>query len=213
MQQQFSLIEILEFDPRYRAMFINSLGGFKSLTLIGSVNDNDQTNLAIFSSFFHLGANPALFGFIVRPDSAQRHTLKNILVTKGFTVNHVSEDFYIKAHQTSARYPQEISEFEAAGLTPEFVDGFRPPFVKESQVKFGAQFVRSVDVIENGTTMVIASIDRVTVPDDCVSSDGFIDLEKAGTITCSGLDSYHKTTRIDRLSYAKPDIVPERLRK
>ena len=32
----------------------------------------------------------------------------------------------------------------------------------------------------------------------------FIDLEKANTITCSGLDSYHKTIQIDRLSYAKP---------
>jgi hypothetical protein len=35
--------------------------------------------------------------------------------------------------------------------------------------------------------------------------DGFIDLEKANTITCSGLDSYHKTIQLDRLSYAKPD--------
>lgn len=192
-------------------MFINSLGGFKSLTLIGSVNENDQTNLAIFSSFFHLGANPALFGFIVRPDATQRHTLNNILATKDFTVNHVSEEFYIKAHHTSAKYSQEISEFEATGSTPEYIDGFRPPFVKESHVKFGAHFVRSVDIIENGTTMVIASIDRVMIPGDCIGSDGFIDLEKAGTITCSGLDSYHKTTRIGRLSYAKPDTVPESL--
>ncbi|RYY60748.1 MAG: flavin reductase family protein [Chitinophagaceae bacterium] len=209
MQQHYSINDILAFEQRYRAMFINSLGGFKSLTLIGSVNENNQANLAIFSSFFHLGANPALFGIIVRPDSAQRHTLKNIMAVKEFTVNHVREDFYIKAHQTSARYPREVSEFEATGLNPEYVDGCRPPFVKESHVKFGARFVRSIDIVENGTTMVIASIDRVIVPDDCIGSDGFIDLEKAGSITCSGLDSYHKTTRIDRLSYAKPDTLPQ----
>ncbi|RYY56072.1 MAG: flavin reductase family protein [Chitinophagaceae bacterium] len=211
MQQHYSIDDILAFEQRYRAMFINSLGGFKSLTLIGSADENDRTNLAVFSSFFHLGANPPLFGFIVRPDSAQRHTLRNILATSQFTVNHVSEDFHVKAHQTSARYPKEISEFDAAGLTPEYADGFRPPFVKESHLKFGAQFVRSVDIIENGTTLVIASIDRVLFPENCVGSDGFIDLEKAGTITCSGLDSYHKTIRIDRLSYAKPDTIPAKL--
>ena len=35
--------------------------------------------------------------------------------------------------------------------------------------------------------------------------DGFIDLEKAETITCIGLDSYHTTRKIARLSYAKVD--------
>jgi len=43
------------------------------------------------------------------------------------------------------------------------------------------------------------------VPQDCLEEDGFISLEKANTITCSGLDSYHKTIQLDRLSYAKSD--------
>jgi hypothetical protein len=32
-----------------------------------------------------------------------------------------------------------------------------------------------------------------------------LDIEKAKTITCSGLDSYHKTERLARLTYAKAD--------
>jgi hypothetical protein len=36
--------------------------------------------------------------------------------------------------------------------------------------------------------------------------DGYVDIEKAETITISGLDNYHETKRIARLSYAKPDI-------
>ena len=36
--------------------------------------------------------------------------------------------------------------------------------------------------------------------------DGFVDIEKANSITCSGLDSYHKTIQLDRLSYAKPNL-------
>ena len=40
---------------------------------------------------------------------------------------------------------------------------------------------------------------------DYVLEDGFVDIEKAGSMTVSGLDSYHKTNRIARLSYAKTD--------
>jgi len=53
--------------------------------------------------------------------------------------------------------------------------------------------------------MVIGEINHVYYPENCLGEDGFLDLEKANTITCSGLDSYHKTVQLDRLSYAKPD--------
>lgn len=72
---------ILRLDTRQRAALINSLSGFKSLNLIGSISSSKITNLAIFNSVFHLGANPPLMGFIIRPDSVDRHTLQNILDT------------------------------------------------------------------------------------------------------------------------------------
>ena len=43
------------------------------------------------------------------------------------------------------------------------------------------------------------------LPDDAVCQDGFLDLQKTGTLTISGLDSYHTTERLTRLSYAKPN--------
>ncbi len=205
MQKEFSLQDILNFEQRYRATFINSLGGFKSLALIGTVNKNKQTNLAVFNSLFHLGANPPMFGFIIRPDSVDRHTLNNILTTSEFTVNHVFESFYKQAHQTSARYNSATSEFEATGLTPEFKGEYKAPFVKESKIQIAADFVRKIDLIENGTILIIAQIKNISMPQDCVLSDGFIDLEKAGSLTCSGLDSYHSTKKIARLIYAKPN--------
>ena len=141
MEKEITLNNILGFEQRYRATLINSLGGFKSVALIGTINSKGITNLAIFNSFFHLGANPPLFGFIVRPDSVERHTLTNILETKQFTVNHIQESFYKQAHQTSARYDSKISEFEATGLTAEYKTGHIAPFVKESAVKIAAEFI------------------------------------------------------------------------
>jgi hypothetical protein len=53
--------------------------------------------------------------------------------------------------------------------------------------------------------MIIGEIKEVYIPENCLCEDGFLDLEKANTLTCSGLDSYHRTVKIDRLSYAKPN--------
>jgi flavin reductase (DIM6/NTAB) family NADH-FMN oxidoreductase RutF len=204
MQTSFSVADILNFEQRYRATFINSLTGFKSVALIGTANEVGHTNLAIFNSIFHLGANPPMFGFVVRPHSVERHTLDNILNTGQLTVNHIQEPFYQQAHQTSARYPAHQSEFDATGLTPVYHEGCVAPFVQESNIQIAAEFVRKIDVEENGTLIIVARITAVHLPEDCIATDGYIDVEQAGSITCVGLDSYHRTTRIGRLPYAKP---------
>ena len=73
--------KIAAMDKKYRASLINSLSGFKSVSLIGTINKNKKENLAIFSSVVHIGSYPALIGFIQRPHSVERHTLENILET------------------------------------------------------------------------------------------------------------------------------------
>jgi|GWRWMinimDraft_12_1066020.scaffolds.fasta_scaffold20742_2 flavin reductase (DIM6/NTAB) family NADH-FMN oxidoreductase RutF len=204
-------IDISKMESRFRASFINSLGGFKSVILIGTKNKNGQENLAIFNSLIHLGANPALCAFIVRPDLSPRHTLENILETKFYTINHLNENIYKAAHQSSARYPKEKSEFEAVGLKSEQKDTFFAPFVKDSLIKFGCEFVQKIPIELNGTTLIIGKIIEIYIPENCIGKDGFVDIEQAGTLTVSGLDSYHSTKKIARLSYAKPDLIPTEL--
>jgi flavin reductase (DIM6/NTAB) family NADH-FMN oxidoreductase RutF len=204
----FDTEDLLQMETRYRASFINSLGGFKSVILVGTQNKQKETNLAIFNSFIHIGANPALCAFIVRPDVSPRHTLENILETGYYTINHLNEDIYKNAHQTSARYPREISEFDAVKLKTSYLDDFFAPFVAESEVKLGCEFQQRIDIELNGTSLIIGKIVKIEVPEKCIQTDGFIDIELAGSLTVSGLDSYHKTERLSRLSYAKPDKWP-----
>lgn len=203
-QRQLTSSDIMNMDLRYRAAFINSLSGFKSVALIGSINRSGKTNVAIFNSLVHIGANPPYIGFISRPDSVDRHTLSNIQETSYYTINHIHENIYQQAHQTSARYPKDISEFEATGLTPEFKEGFKAPFVYESHIQLGIEFKEQIKINSHQTVLVVGEIREVHFPSHCLSEDGYLDIEKAQSITCSGLDSYHKTERLARLSYAKP---------
>ena len=108
MERQFSADVWTKWDRFYRANFLNSLSGFKSASLIGTISESGIPNLAIFSNIVHLGADPALIGFVNRPLAAAPDTIANIQATGVYTINHIQEAFYQKAHQTSAKYPAEM---------------------------------------------------------------------------------------------------------
>ncbi len=197
--------QILNMEKQERVHFANSLGGFKSIGLIGTQNIKSQTNLAIVDSILHIGSNPPLFGMVFRPGAVARHTLENILETGFYTINHITEKIHKQAHQTSARYDRDCSEFDETGLTTEFKNNFFAPFVKESNIQLAMEFKEKITLSINNTVLLIGEVKDVYFPENCLQKDGFLDIEKAESITCSGLDSYHKTKQISRLSYAKPD--------
>ena len=205
MKLNFNSESIMSLDKNKRVQLINSLGGFKSVSLIGTSDLEGNTNLAIFSSIFHIGANPPLIGLIFRPSPPERNTYNNIIDTGFYTINHINESIYRQAHQTSARYDQTESEFEITNLKPEYKDNFFAPYVAESNIQLGIEFKETITIPINNTTMIIGEITQIYIPENCLSEDGFVDIEKANSITCSGLDSYHKTVQLDRLNYAKPN--------
>lgn len=195
---------ILDFEKLYRATFVNSISGFKSASLIGTISKKSKTNLAIFSSVTHVGANPPALGFLMRPVSVDRHTYRNIKATGYYTINHINKEIFKKAHQTSARYDEDVSEFDECGLILEFSDGIPAPYVKEAKIKVGLKYIEEHEIKYNGTIFIVGEIVETHIPEDVISKDGYVDIEKAGTIAISGLDGYHETRQITRLSYAKP---------
>jgi flavin reductase (DIM6/NTAB) family NADH-FMN oxidoreductase RutF len=196
---------IKNFEGRYRTQLVNCLSGFKSANLIGTSDNNGNTNVAIFSSIIHLGSSPALIGFIIRPDSVSRHTLENIKETKQYTINHITSRFWREAHQTSARYRKDESEFKHVGLAPTYIDGHKAPFVSQSRLRYAVELKQIIEIALNETLMIVGEVTELFCEKNAIKSDGYIDLEMLETIAVSGLDSYHTTQRLSRLSYAKPD--------
>lgn len=194
---------LADFDQRYTVNLVNSLSGFKSANLIGTVNQQGQTNVAIFSSVFHVGANPPLMGMISRPDSVPRHTLENIRETGVYTINHVNKGIYAQAHLSSARSAVDESEFEFCDLTDTYLPDFAAPFVAESDIQIGLA-VREIKPIElNGCHLIIGEVMSINLEASLISDDGYIDIERAGSVAVSGLDNYHVGQRLARLPYAK----------
>ncbi len=196
---------IAQLEQRYRTAFVNSLAGFRQAVLVGTKSTDGHTNLAIFNSLIHLGANPALFGLMSRPDSVQRDTLQNILDTKEYTLNYVQAIHYKKAHQTSARYDKGVSEFEKVGFKALDHPACYAPFVEDAIVKIAMKFETSIPIPLNGTVLIIGSIQQVDIDDGLVGEDGFVHLSEAEVLISQGLDAYFIARGIGRLPYAKPE--------
>ncbi|MGY8945940.1 MAG: flavin reductase family protein [Flavobacteriales bacterium] len=187
----------------YRLNLVNSCTGYKSANLIGTVSKNGIYNVAIFSSITHLGSDPALLSFIVRPTTVPRDTFKNIMDNKIFTVNHIHFNNIKDAHHTSARYPSIISEFDMTDLEKEFIDDFKAPYVKSSKIKLGCKFINKYEIKENNTLLMVAEINDIYYDNNIIQEDGWLRLDKAKTVTINGLDGYALPSLLDRFKYAK----------
>ncbi len=207
----YSISDIDTWERFYRANFINSLTGFKSVNLIGTVNAAGQPNLGIFSSIVHIGSNPPLIGYINRPVKAAPHTMANIEATKVYTINHIHPSFVQKAHQTSAKYEWGINEFEEVGLTAAYSESIVAPFVKESSVKYALSLEEVIPIKLNDTFLVIGKVISIQIEQEIVSKDGFLHLDKVNSVCSNGVDGYYNTELIDRYHYAKPGIEPQKL--
>lgn len=182
---------------------INSCMGYKSANLIGTVSKDGKYNLAIFSSVTHLGSDPALLGFILRPNTVPRHSYSNIKETDYFSVNAISDSFIEKAHHTSANYEPDINEFEVTDIEMEIKSDCIIPFVKSSPIQLLCKYVNEYRIEENGTIHVIASIEKIFVQEELLREDYWIQLDKGNVVAINGLDGYVKTELIERFPYAR----------
>lgn len=191
-------------NDRYWATFFNTLSGPRSAVMIGTEDEQRVGNIGLFNSLVHLGANPPLLGFILRPTTVARHTHDNLLKSGCYTINHGSTDTYKAAHQTSAKYESHEDEFELCGWKKHYIQGFSAPFIADAPIQIGMRYVSEYHIKENDTRLIVGSIVHVLINEDLIGADGFIDTAAAKSLLSCGLDAYHKHELIERLPYARP---------
>lgn len=203
MEQQLSLDDILSMERFYRQAFINTLSGVRTACLIGTQSTSGISNLAIFNSVVHLGANPPYLGFMLRPISVERHTYDNIRATGSYTINYAHPAFVKQAHQTSAKYPAEVSEFETCGFTEQFTPSCFAPYVQESLVKIGLQYEEEHFIKASNTVLIVGKIVEILLPENAIADTGHLNFAALNGLAVSGLDTYYTSEYLTRLTYAK----------
>ena len=201
---EFSLDDINEMHHLYRINLINSCSGYKSANLIGTKDQTGTSNVAVFSSITHLGSNPGLLGFFLRPTTVLRNTYDNIKTSGKYTINHIHEGILEDAHHTSAKYTSDISEFDVTGLEEDYKDNFIAPFVKDCPIQLAMSYVEEYPIKANNTILLIGKIEKLYVPDALLDKDGFINLSKGKIAAINGLDGYAVPKLKTRLEYQRP---------
>ena len=204
--KKFTKEAIQELPKIPRLNLINSCTGYKSANLIATKTAEGVSNVAIFSSITHLGSDPALLGFILRPTTVPRNTYKNIKDVGFFTVNHITETMIADAHHSSANYEEHVSEFDKTNLEETYYEGISIPFVKGSPVQILCKYLNEYEIKENGTIHIIASIEELFVEENLIQKDHWLRLDEENVVTINGLDGYCVPKLVDRFDYARPNV-------
>lgn len=202
---------MLAFDPQntspgdiYKLM-VGSIVP-RPIALVSSIDQGNVRNLAPFSYFTACSSNPPVVVFcpIMRPTPPlAKDTLRNVIATREFVVNIVSEAFVEQMNATSAQVPPEVDEFELSGLTPLPSDLIKPPRVAESHVQMECRLLQTVQISgePGGGTLVLGEVLRFHVSEGLV--DNFrIDPDKLRAVGRMAGSTYVRTT--DRFDLERP---------
>lgn len=180
----------------------------RPIAWVSSVSNRGIVNLAPFSFFSGVTASPPsiVFSAANRRDGSKKDTLVNIEENGQFVVNVVNRSLADAMNQTSAEYPPEVDEFEAAGLTPIPSTRVKPPRVSGAPIQMECELVQVVPVGEGpaASNLVIGRILVMHVEDQVVDKDGNIDPSKVDAIGRMGGASY--TTTRDRFDLPRPEL-------
>jgi flavin reductase (DIM6/NTAB) family NADH-FMN oxidoreductase RutF len=132
-----------------------------------------------------------------------KDTLRNVLDTREFVLNIVSEDFAEKMNECSATVPPEVDEFELLGLTPIPSELVKPDRVAESRVQMECRLVQVATVSEkpNGGSLVLGEVLRFHLAEDVVNNF-YVDPDKLRAIDRMAGVTYCRTT--DRFELKRP---------
>ncbi|HEV2688717.1 MAG TPA: flavin reductase family protein [Bryobacteraceae bacterium] len=200
-------------DPRaenYQDVYKLLIGAIvpRPIAFVSTVSPDGVRNLAPFSFFTAISANPPVICFcpMRRPGPlSYKDTLHNIARTREFVVNIVSEEFAEKMNICSGDFPPEVDEFEAAGLTPLASDLIRPARVAESHVQMECKLYLTIEIGElpGSGNLVLGEVIRLHV-DDAVIDGLRIDPDKLRAIGRMGGNSYTRTK--DRFEMIRPKV-------
>jgi flavin reductase (DIM6/NTAB) family NADH-FMN oxidoreductase RutF len=183
----------------------------RPIAFVSSVDERGVRNLAPFSYFTAVSADPpvVLFCPSVRREDLQRglrahkDTLLNIIATREFVVNVVTEAIAEKMNATSAQVPPEVDEFDLTGLTALPSELVKPPRVAESPVQMECRLRQVIEVSDRpaGGSIVLGEVLRFHVGDDLVENFR-IDPDKLAVLGRMGGRTYVRTR--DRFDLERP---------
>jgi flavin reductase (DIM6/NTAB) family NADH-FMN oxidoreductase RutF len=168
----------------------------RPIAWIATIDDAGTNNLAPFSYFNMVGDDPPHVMFSTqRLNNSNKDTLNNVLSTKQFVVNMVTEALAEQMNSTSQAVPAEVDEFKMVGVTPIPSSVVKPMRVKESLVQFECEMVHHYfleDHKQGGACVVIGRVVRMHFDESVLLEDYKINMETYKPIARLAGSNYSK---------------------
>ncbi|MEM9414931.1 MAG: flavin reductase family protein [Planctomycetota bacterium] len=178
----------------------------RPIAWVSTISPGGVTNIAPFSFFNGVGANPpsVVFSPVNNRHGEKKDTLKNIEANGQFVVNVVSRTLAELMNQSAYEYGYEVSEFEQAGIATTESERIAPPRVAASPVAMECELIQVVTVGEGplGANLVIGRIVMMHFADGVCNAEGVVDPAALDTVGRMGGADY-STTR-DRFEMPRP---------
>jgi flavin reductase (DIM6/NTAB) family NADH-FMN oxidoreductase RutF len=201
------LIDVSHSNPRVVYGTLIGVVTPRPIAWITTIDQEGRVNLAPFSFFNAVGANPPMVVFSAgfQRDGSKKDTLSNVEATGEFVVNAAVADRAKEVNLTSKVLPPGHSEAELAGLTLTPSRKVKPPGVAESPVHLEC-VVRQVIALGKGPgagNLVLGEVVLIDVADGVLDEQGRVDPRKLRTIGRLGADYYCHTS--DLFEMKRPD--------
>ena len=193
----------MKIDPKTFENFYRVLTGVvvpRPIAFVSTRSSDGVDNLAPYSFFNAVAYDPptVVFSSSRTVERKSKDTLRNIEETGEFVVNIVVDSIAESMNKTAAEFPEDVDEFEIAGLTAvpsELVDVSR---VAESPVNMECRLQQVVNIgdPETGNGLVIGTILLMHIWDEVIDGHRINhDLLKptgrlAGNMYCHTADTF-----------------------
>ncbi|MGA2234363.1 MAG: flavin reductase family protein [Terriglobales bacterium] len=190
----------------------------RPIAWVSTLSASGQPNLAPFSFFNAVCANPPLLAFAPgmrspkksgaasgEPAGEPKDTLRNIRETGEFVINVVTYELAEAMNLTSGEYDSSINEFEVAKLASAPSKLVRPRRVAESPVSFECKLHQIIDFNPGpeGGSLVIGKIVSIHINQQHIK-EGRQDRNSLDLIGRMGGMQYTRTT--ERFEMARPKV-------
>jgi flavin reductase (DIM6/NTAB) family NADH-FMN oxidoreductase RutF len=195
----------MQFDPNeldYSAIYKLLTGAIipRPIGWISSISEDGINNLAPFSYFNAVGDDPPHVMFSVgRGNSINKDTLNNVLNTKQFVVNMVTEALAEKMNLTAQSVPSHVDEFALAHIDSITSIKVKPLRVKESPITFECELAHHYflqDHKNGGACIIIGRIVMMHFDENVLMDNYKINLENYKPIARLAGSNYAKIGEI-----------------
>ena len=200
------LLDFTSLKPRDAYAWMISTIMPRPIAWVSTISVEGKTNLAPFSFFQGVTANPPTLMFVPvnTRDGAKKDTVRNIEQNGEFVVNLVSFALAEQMNATSTMLPYGESEFETFGIDSVASERIRPPRVAAAPVAFECTLDRFVHIGEGplAANVVFGRIEIVHLADDVLTTNGKPDPEKLDLIGRMGGETFARTR--ERFDMVRP---------